>query len=99
MALSGTGHVLPILLKNLPIMQKNSNKELKKNSILSTVDNRTEKISYKIPREARLAKLPYMLVVGAKEQENGVVSVRSRFAGDEGRKTAGRVYHSHLRRN
>ena len=34
-----------------------------------------------------IAKLPYMLVVGAKEQEEGLVSVRSRFAGDEGQKT------------
>ena len=35
-------------------------------------------------REARLEKVPYMLVVGAKEQEEGVVSVRSRYLGDEG---------------
>lgn len=35
-------------------------------------------------REARLDKLPYMLVVGAKEEEENKVSVRSRFAGDEG---------------
>ena len=59
--------------------------ELKKNGIDATVDNRSEKIGYKI-REARLDKLPYMLVVGAKEEEEGKVSVRSRFAGDEGQK-------------
>ena len=59
--------------------------ERKRNGILSTVDNRSEKIGYKI-REARLQKLPYMLVVGAQEQETGKVSVRSRFAGDEGLK-------------
>ncbi|MCI8748301.1 MAG: threonine--tRNA ligase [Lachnospiraceae bacterium] len=59
--------------------------ELKKNGIDATVDNRSEKIGYKI-REARLDKLPYMLVVGAKEEETGKVSVRSRFAGDEGQK-------------
>ncbi|MCD7824521.1 MAG: threonine--tRNA ligase [Clostridiaceae bacterium] len=59
--------------------------ELKKNGIDATMDNRSEKIGYKI-REARLDKLPYMLVVGAKEEEEGVVSVRSRFAGDEGQK-------------
>lgn len=41
------------------------------------------KIGYKI-REARLQKTPYMLVVGQKEEEEGVVSVRSRFKGDEG---------------
>ena len=59
--------------------------ELKKNGIDATDDNRSEKIGYKI-REARLDKLPYMLVVGAKEEEAGKVSVRSRFAGDEGQK-------------
>ncbi len=59
--------------------------ELTANGILNTVDNRSEKIGYKI-REARLSKLPYMLVVGQKEEEEGVVSVRSRFAGDEGQK-------------
>lgn len=46
---------------------------------------RSEKIGYKI-REARLAKVPYMLVVGAKEEEDQVVSVRSRYLGDEGQK-------------
>lgn len=40
-------------------------------------------MGYKI-REARLEKVPYMLVVGAKEQEEGLVSVRSRYLGDEG---------------
>ncbi len=61
-------------------------KELAANGIDVTVDNRSEKIGYKI-REARMAKLPYMLVVGASEQEQGLVSVRSRFAGDEGQKS------------
>ncbi len=50
-----------------------------------TVDNRSEKIGFKI-REARLDKLPYMLVVGQQEEADGTVSVRSRFAGDEGSK-------------
>ena len=59
------------------------NAALKDNGILSTVDSRSEKIGYKI-RQARLDKLPYMLVVGQKEEEDGTVSVRSRFAGDEG---------------
>lgn len=58
-------------------------KELKKNGIDATVDNRSEKIGFKI-REARLDKLPYMLVVGQQEEADGTVSVRSRFAGDEG---------------
>jgi threonyl-tRNA synthetase len=59
--------------------------ELKKNGIDATVDNRSEKIGKKI-RETRLDRVPYMLVVGQKEEEEGLVSVRSRFAGDEGQK-------------
>ena len=55
-------------------------------SVDVTVDHRSEKIGYKI-RETRLAKVPYMLVVGQKEEEEGLVSVRSRFAGDEGQKS------------
>ena len=58
-------------------------KELKVNGILCTVDNRSEKIGYKI-RESRLEKVPYMLVVGQQEEADHTVSVRSRFAGDEG---------------
>ena len=57
--------------------------ELKKNGIDATADNRSEKIGFKI-REARLKRIPYMLVVGQQEAENGTVSVRSRYAGDEG---------------
>ena len=81
----------PEQVRVLPISEKYADyadkvlKELKKNGIDATVDNRSEKIGYKI-REARLAKLPYMLVVGAKEEEEGKVSVRSRFEGDEGQK-------------
>ncbi|MCD8038705.1 MAG: threonine--tRNA ligase [Lachnospiraceae bacterium] len=59
---------------------------LKKAGIDATVDSRSEKIGFKI-REARLDKLPYMLVVGQQEEESKTVSVRSRFAGDEGAKT------------
>lgn len=58
---------------------------LKANDIRCTVDERAEKIGYKI-RETRLDKVPYMLVVGAKEEEEKTVSVRSRFKGDEGSK-------------
>ena len=58
-------------------------RELKKAGIDATVDSRSEKIGFKI-REARLDKLPYMLVVG--QQADRTVSVRSRFAGDEGAK-------------
>ena len=74
--------VLPISEKYEAYAQK-VNAALTGNGILSTVDSRSEKIGYKI-RQARLDKLPYMLVVGQKEEEDGTVSVRSRFAGDEG---------------
>ena len=55
---------------------------------MCSLDSRSEKIGYKI-REARLDKLPYMLVVGQQEEADGTVSVRSRFAGDEGVKPLG----------
>ena len=82
----------PEQVRVLPISEKYSEydekvaAELKKNGVDVTVDNRAEKIGYKI-REARLDKLPYMLVVGAQEEEEGNVSVRSRFAGNEGTKS------------
>ena len=82
----------PEQVRVLPISEKFSDyaakveDKLKENGILATTDNRSEKIGYKI-REARLAKLPYMLVVGQKEEDENLVSVRSRFAGDEGQKT------------
>ena len=79
--------VLPISEKYQDYAEKVA-AELKANNILCTVDNRSEKIGYKI-RETRLAKVPYMLVVGAKEEEEGKVSVRSRFLGDEGSKELG----------
>lgn len=81
----------PEQVRILPISDKYADyansvlKELKKNGIDATVDTRTEKIGFKI-RDARLARLPYMLVVGEKEEAEGSVSVRSRFAGDEGSK-------------
>lgn len=82
----------PEQVRVLPISEKYGDyanevqKQLKANGIRSSVDNRSEKIGYKI-REARLEKVPYMLVVGAKEEEDKVVSVRSRYLGDEGQKT------------
>ena len=76
--------VLPISDKFQDYAQEVAAK-LKANGILCSVDNRSEKIGYKI-RETRLARVPYMLVVGEKEQSEGKVSVRSRFLGDEGQK-------------
>ena len=84
----------PEQVRVLPISEKYEayaaevEKELKKNGILAEMDNRSEKIGFKI-REARLAKLPYMLVVGQQEEADKTVSVRSRFAGDEGVKPLG----------
>ena len=62
--------------------------QLKDSGIRCSVDQRSEKMGYKI-REARLARVPYMLIVGAKEEEEGKVSVRSRYLGDEGMKDLG----------
>ena len=81
----------PEQVRILPISEKYADyaekvrRELARNDIDVTVDNRSEKIGYKI-RDARLSRLPYMLVVGEKEEAEGIVSVRSRFAGDEGQK-------------
>ncbi len=77
--------VLPISDKYMDYAEK-VNKQLFDAGIRTSIDTKAEKIGYKI-REAQLAKVPYMLVVGAKEEEEGLVSVRSRFAGDEGQKT------------
>lgn len=74
--------VLPISEKYMDYAQSVA-AELKKNGVDVTVDSRAEKIGYKI-REARLDKLPYMLIVGQQEEADNTVSVRSRFAGDEG---------------
>ena len=79
--------VLPISDKYMDYAEKVVN-ELKESGIRVEIDTRAEKIGYKI-REARLQKIPYMLVVGAKEEEEGKVSVRSRFLGDEGAKDLG----------
>ncbi|MBQ1194107.1 MAG: threonine--tRNA ligase [Lachnospiraceae bacterium] len=79
----------PEQVRILPISEKYEayaeevRKALAKADVDVTVDNRSEKIGFKI-REARLAKLPYMLVVGQQEEADRTVSVRSRFAGDEG---------------
>ncbi len=79
----------PVQVKLLPITdgQKEYAKEyaklLRQNGILVEVDDRNEKIGYKI-REAQLEKVPYMLVVGEKEKETNTVSVRSRREGDLG---------------
>ena len=84
----------PEQVRILPISEKYADyaekvrKELALADVDVTVDNRSEKIGFKI-REARMDRLPYMLVVGQQEEADGTVSVRSRFAGDEGVKPLG----------
>ncbi len=79
----------PVQVKVLPISEKYMDyaeivrKKLDEAGIRVELDTRSEKIGYKI-REAQQAKVPYMLVVGQKEEEDGTVAVRSRAAGDEG---------------
>ena len=79
----------PVQVKVLPISDKyldyagKVKAALDEAGIRAELDIRSEKIGYKI-REAQKNKIPYMLVVGQKEEEDGVVSVRSRFKGDEG---------------
>ncbi len=81
----------PVQVKVLPISDKHLEygekvfEALKEAGIRAEIDTRAAKIGYKI-REAQMQKIPYMLVVGAKEEEESLVSVRSRFAGDEGQK-------------
>ena len=79
----------PVQVKILPITDEqkeyacNLANQLKEKGIRVELDDRNEKIGYKI-REAQLQKVPYMLVAGAKEQEANLVAVRSRKAGDIG---------------
>jgi threonyl-tRNA synthetase len=86
----------PVQIKVLPISEKFStySKEvmikLKKNGIRCEMDERDEKIGYKI-REAQLEKVPYMLILGEKEEETGMLSLRSREQGDVGTLTFEKV--------
>ena len=79
----------PVQVKVLPISEKyeeyakSVKAQLDEAGIRAEIDLRSEKIGYKI-REAQTQKIPYMLVVGQKEEADGTVSVRSRFMGDEG---------------
>ena len=81
----------PVQVKVLPISEKfldygeKIRKELEDAGIRAELDVRSEKIGYKI-REAQNQKIPYMLVVGAKEEEQGLVAVRTRQGGDQGQK-------------
>ena len=79
----------PVQVKVLPVTDraheyaKGLNAQLCDANIRSEVDLRSEKLGYKI-REAQLQKIPYMLVVGDRDMENGTVSVRTRTGEDLG---------------
>ena len=79
----------PVQVKILPISEKMMDyadsvyRVLSERGLRCELDDRNEKIGYKI-REAQLEKVPYMLILGEKEQESGTVSVRSRKEGDRG---------------
>ena len=79
----------PVQVKVLPLTDrtlqasKDIAAQLSKDGVRVEVDDRNEKLGYKI-REAQLQKVPYMLVIGDRDVENGVVSVRSRSKGDLG---------------
>ncbi len=79
----------PVQVKLLPISEKyheyayKVRDALEKEGVKIELDERAEKIGYKI-REARMQRVPYILVVGASEEEEGKVAVRSRQNGEEG---------------
>ena len=79
----------PVQVKILPISEKQHDyakkveEEMKAKGIRVKLDDRSEKIGYKI-REAQLEKVPYMVIVGQKEEEENILSVRSRKDGDIG---------------
>ncbi|HLK64593.1 MAG TPA: threonine--tRNA ligase [Bryobacteraceae bacterium] len=77
--------VLPITDRQTEYAQK-VQQTLDAAGIRATVDERNEKVNFKI-REAQLQKIPYMLVVGEREQENAEVAVRNRKHGVQGTKT------------
>ena len=82
----------PVQVKVLPVTDraheyaKKLNQQLLDVEVRSEVDCRSEKLGYKI-REAQLQKIPYMLVVGDRDMENGTVSVRTRTGEDLGAMT------------
>ncbi|MFP4456592.1 MAG: threonine--tRNA ligase [Clostridia bacterium] len=76
--------IIPVTDRNNAYSQKIA-KEIAKNDIRVEVDSRSEKVGFKI-REAQLAKVPFMLIIGDNEEEAGNVSVRLRTDGDIGSK-------------
>jgi threonyl-tRNA synthetase len=82
----------PVQATVLPITDRQTEfgrailKQLEAAGIRTTIDERSEKVNLKI-REAQLQKIPYMLVIGDREQQNGQVAVRNRKHGDQGAKS------------
>ncbi|MEN6608379.1 MAG: threonine--tRNA ligase [Bryobacteraceae bacterium] len=77
--------ILPITDRNVAYAKQVAEK-LKAAGIRVEIDDRNEKVNFKI-REAQLQKIPYMLVVGDREGQNGTVAVRNRKHGDQGAKS------------
>jgi threonyl-tRNA synthetase len=77
--------VLPISDRHM-IYAASVRDRLEAAGLRATLDERQEKIGFKI-RDAQLQKVPYMLVVGDREEESGTVSVRERSGGDRGSST------------
>jgi threonyl-tRNA synthetase len=77
--------VLPITERQIEYA-RSIRQQLDAAGIRVTIDERGEKINFKI-REAQLQKIPYMLVLGDREQQNGQVAVRNRKHGDQGAKS------------
>ncbi len=78
--------LLPIADRHIEYMEEIKRKLADAGVIRTELDDRSEKLGYKL-REAQLEKVPYMLVAGDKDIENGVISVRSRKGGDLGSMT------------
>ena len=81
----------PVQATVLPITDRQNDyardvkRKLDEADIRASLDDRNEKVNLKI-REAQLQKIPYMLVVGDREQQNGEVAIRHRRKGDQGAK-------------
>lgn len=86
----------PVQAIVLPVMPENHEyarsvmEDLRKQGIRAEIDSRNEKIGYRI-REAQLQKIPYMLVVGEREANEGTVAVRARKEGDLGVQQTGAI--------
>ena len=86
----------PVQIKIVPVSDKYNDyaRELKQSlsseGLRCEIDSRAEKIGYKI-RAARLERIPYILVAGEREAENGTVSVRKRDEGDLGNMPVSRL--------